>query len=67
MSEGRIKLTDESIMPIGKFKGTKMANVPAWWLYWYHMNAERSRFNADIHDYINENMEAIKMELNEND
>lgn len=25
-------LTDESPMPFGQFRGTKMANVPAWYL-----------------------------------
>lgn len=31
-----MKLTDESLMPFGKHKGEKMANVPASYLLWLY-------------------------------
>jgi len=31
-----MKLTDESPMPFGKYKGEKMANVPASYLKWIY-------------------------------
>jgi uncharacterized protein (DUF3820 family) len=30
------KYTDDTIIPFGKFKGSKLANVPDWWLIWYY-------------------------------
>lgn len=37
------KLTDTDPMPIGKFKGEKMENVPYWHLLWF---AERKLFSG---------------------
>ena len=55
------KFTDESIMPFGKHKGEKMANIPASYLLWLY---EDSGFLADglLKDYIKENLEDLKKE-----
>lgn len=59
-------LTDNSEMPWGKYKGTKMANVPASYLKWLWDNNKVSiqRTNG-VYWYIKNNMDAIEKELNE--
>lgn len=54
-------LTDESLMPWGKWKGTKMANVPADYLLWLH---KEGKYNASVKAYILENLELLKKEAN---
>ena len=34
------KVRDEDKIPFGKFKGTKMTNIPAWYLLWLWDNRE---------------------------
>ena len=50
-------LTDESIMPFGKHKGEKMANVPASYLLWLY---EENKCAGDIKEYIKDNLDVIK-------
>lgn len=52
-------LTDESPMPWGKHKGTKMANVPAAYLLWC---LREGKCSADVREYINDNLEILKRE-----
>jgi len=54
-------ITDESIMPIGKYKGQKLANVPPDYLLWLYINGN---IYGDLKDYIKENLEVIKSEIN---
>lgn len=54
------ELTDESIMPFGKHKGTKLANVPADYLLFYYQNYKLS---ATLKKYIEDNMDSIKQEI----
>lgn len=28
-------MSDNDLITFGKFKGTAMANIPAWWLVWF--------------------------------
>ena len=43
------ELTDEYEMPFGKYKGTKMANVPASYLVYIYENGLRE---GNVKDYI---------------
>ena len=53
-------MNDESIMPFGKYKGEKMANVPPDYLIWLYDNA---KVYGGVKDYIKENMNVLKAEL----
>lgn len=57
------KLTDTSIMPFGKHKGKRLIDVPAQYLYWLHTECQRNRYSNDLHDYIEDNMDAILQEM----
>ena len=54
-------MTDESIMPIGKYKGQKMANVPAAYLIWLY---ENGNIYGELKQYIANNLEVMKSEIN---
>ena len=51
------KLTDSSLMPWGKYKGFKMANVPDSYLLWLHKNGCDDQ---RVKDYIDENLDSLK-------
>jgi uncharacterized protein (DUF3820 family) len=53
------KLTDESIMPFGKYKGYSMENVPASYLIWLY---ENDKCNNQVRDYIKENLDFLILE-----
>lgn len=53
------KMTDESLMPFGEFKGQKMANVPASRLLWYYSNMQ---LRDDLKMYIEENRHVLEMQ-----
>ena len=53
-------LTDESLMPFGKYKGTKMANVPADYLVWLLNNGCNVGLVAD---YIRDNLDVLNAEI----
>lgn len=44
-----MKLTDNDLMPFGKFKGIKMANVPASYLVYLYSNGLEA---GNVKDYI---------------
>lgn len=52
-------LTDNDLMPLGKYKGEKMANVPNNYLRWAHEDWKRKAKNRDILDYIKDNLDSI--------
>lgn len=52
-------LTDESLMPFGKYKGEKMANVPASYLIWIY---ENNKCTKEVALYIADNWEVLKNE-----
>ena len=53
-------ITDNSIMPFGKYKGEKMANIPPEYLIWLY---ENDKCYGDIKEYIAENMDVLKSEI----
>ncbi len=57
-----MKLTDESIMPFGKFLGQKLLNIPANYFLWFKDNVAPNYSNQNIHDYINDNIDVLKKE-----
>ena len=54
-------MTDESIMPFGKYKGEKMANVPPDYLLFIYDNG---RLFCGVAEYIKENLDVLKAEIN---
>lgn len=53
------KLTDNSLMPFGAHKGTKLANVPAEYLLYIDKNFS---LQHNLKTYIEENRDALEME-----
>jgi len=49
-------MDDNSLMPFGKFKGVKLANVPAWYLLWLY---NENKCNGDLKEYIKENLDVL--------
>ena len=58
-----MKLTDESLMPLGKYKGEKMANVPASYLIWLY---DENKCNRNVREYIDDNLDVIQEEIKRN-
>ena len=54
-------MTDESIMPIGKYKGQKLANIPAEYLLWL---LENGNTYGELKQYLIENKEVFVSEIN---
>lgn len=46
-------------MPLGKFKGEKMGNVPYWHLLWF---ADQPYCPADVLEYVNDNRDVLEKE-----
>lgn len=53
-------MNDESIMPFGKYKGEKMANVPPDYLLWIYDNG---KCYGEVRKYIADNLEVLKSEI----
>jgi uncharacterized protein (DUF3820 family) len=53
-------MTDESIMPFGKFKGKKLANVDASYLIWLYDN---NKCFGELKSYIIDNLDILKHEI----
>jgi len=51
-------MDDNSLMPFGKYKGQKMANVPASYLMWLYDSGTK----GSVRDYIIDNLDVIKKE-----
>lgn len=66
-----MELNDSSPMPIGKYKGKAMEDVPAQWLMWFweqnkRAYIEESRLSVNqqsIMEYIDENLDVLEYEL----
>jgi len=54
-------MDDNSLMPIGKYKGEKMANVPPDYLLWLY---ENGNIYGGLKQYIKDNLDIIKAEIN---
>ena len=55
------KMTDDSIITFGKYKGQKLANIPPEYLLWLY---ENSNVYGELKAYIADNLEVIKSEIN---
>lgn len=53
-------MEDTSLMPFGKYKGVKMANVPPDYLLWLYDN---SKVYGDVKEYIKDNLDVLKAEI----
>jgi uncharacterized protein (DUF3820 family) len=54
------EMTDESIMPFGKHKGEKMANIPPDYLLWLYDNG---KCYGEVRKYIADNLDVLKSEI----
>jgi uncharacterized protein (DUF3820 family) len=54
------KLTDQSIMSFGKYKGHKLANVPAEYLIFIY---NEYSLQAPLKQYIADNLRGLKQEV----
>lgn len=55
-----MSMTDESMMPFGKYKGRQLADVPAEYLYWLYDN---NKCYGQLKWYIFDNLEVIKAQM----
>jgi uncharacterized protein (DUF3820 family) len=53
-------MTDESIMPFGKYKGEKIANVPAKYLMWLYYEG---KVFGEVKQYISDNKDVLEQEI----
>ena len=53
-------MDDNSIMPFGKYKGEKMANVPAKYLMWLYYEG---KVFGEVKQYISDNKEVLELEI----
>jgi len=53
-------LTDNSAMPFGKYKGLKMANVPASYLIWIY---ENNKCSLEVIKYVRTNLDVLQEEV----
>lgn len=53
-------LTDESLMPWGKYQGDEMINVPASYLIWLYDN---NKCSGDVKAYIEDNYDVLNEEV----
>lgn len=56
-----VELTDESLMPFGKYKGIPMKKVPAEYLFWYWGKAEND-MRCPVANYIRRNVRVLASE-----
>lgn len=57
-----MRLTDNSTMPYGKYKGQKMSNIPADYLLWLR---EHGKCSPLVAAYIDENIDRLKKQVSE--
>lgn len=53
-------MEDNSLMPYGKFKNEKMANVPAYYLLWLY---RENKCSGEVRQYIIDNLDVLKEEI----
>ncbi len=52
-------IDDNSLMPYGKYKGEKMANIPSFFLIWLYDN---NKCNGEVGQYIKDNLDVLRKE-----
>ena len=53
-------LNDSSKMPFGKYTGIRLVDIPSNYLIWIY---ENKKCNAEIAEYIKENLDVLKKEV----
>jgi uncharacterized protein (DUF3820 family) len=53
-------MNDESLMPFGKYKNEKMANIPASYLMWLYDN---NKCSLEVREYIKDNLDVLREEV----
>lgn len=56
-------MKDTDLMPFGKYKGLRLANVPPEYFLWLH---DQGCSHAGVKAYIETNIEVFKAELKQN-
>lgn len=59
-----MKVDDNTLFPFGRYRGTKICNVPATYLIWAY--EEVDHLDKDIKAYIEDNMDLLKEEAKKN-
>ena len=49
-------------MPFGKYEGTPMQDVPAYYLHWLWNNGYKPDGGSGVSDYIRRNLNALRLE-----
>ena len=57
-------INDNSLMPFGKYRNVKMANVPASYLIWLYNTGGNTY--SDVRAYIKNNLEVLQKEIEQN-
>jgi len=55
-------MKDTDLMPYGKYKGTQMANIPAYYLIWLH---NKHRATKEVELYILMNWDVLQKEISD--
>ena len=58
-------MDDESLMPFGRHKGSKLKDVPDDYLLFLHQAGINPKY-YELEEYIKENLDAIKANVNKN-
>jgi uncharacterized protein (DUF3820 family) len=53
-------MDDETILTFGKYKGIKLANIPATYLLWLY---ENNKCFGELKDYIIDNLDVLQKEI----
>jgi uncharacterized protein (DUF3820 family) len=59
-------MTDTDLMPFGKHKGKRMIDVPASYFLWLLDALKNDTRNVEVKQYLQENKEALKLEVKKN-
>lgn len=62
-------MNDKSEMPFGKYKGVKLEDVPDEYLLWLYNDGEMETHTTkrkELFDYIVDNLDAIKLNVEQN-
>lgn len=54
------KVTDDTLMATGQYKGVAMINIPASYLIWVYDN---DRCSKDVREYITDNLDVLREEI----
>lgn len=59
------ELTDTDPMPFGKYKGTPMQDVPAFYLHWLWNSGMKEDRVSPVAIYIRKNLSALRKEYSD--